>query len=443
MRCRHAWCLLLFPCLAPAQDTRAILERLERLERENQSLAEEVRSLKKEVAALRGTPPAQPPSPQPMEERVAVQETRTAELAQSKVESASRLPLRITGMALFNSFWTSRNSGDQQAPTTAASTAGRSAAGGSLRQSLLGVEFHGPRTVLGAQVSGWLMTDFFAGTGTPLNQLVRIRVASVKLDWQDTSFLVGQEKPIISAREPWSLAQVGVSAFTGSGNLWYWQPQARLEHRFRFGTGSGLRAQASIIQTNEGSTPLPAELSATLQRSRPGLEGRLEYWRGSADGARLEIAPGFHTSQTHVGGLSIPSRVYSIDWLLRPVRPVEFTGTYFAGENITPLGALRQGFTVYSTSNIRGVHTQSGWAQVALKITPRWTLNLFSGQQDDRNSDLLRGNIGKNLQWGANTVYQLAPNFLVALEGTNIRTTYLGQGTRQVNHYDLAFAYLF
>ena len=458
MPSRWSWlAVLALPLLLPAQETtadlRAILERLGRLEKENQTLIEEVRSLRREVASLRTVPtapaaaapgaaaPARPH--EQLEERVAVQESRTAELAQSKVESGSRFPLRITGMALFNSFWTSRHGGDQQAPTTASSTTGHASAGGSLRQSLLGLEFNGPRTVLGARLSGWLMTDFFAGSGTPLNQLVRIRVASMKLDWANTSFQVGQEKPLISAREPYSLSQVGISPLTGSGNLWYWQPQARVEQRFHLGRSAGLRAQASVIQTNEASTPVPSELTASLQRSRPGYEGRFEFWAGSSDGPRLEFAPGFHASATHVGGLSIPSRVYSIDWLARPIPRLEFTGTYFAGENVTPLGALRQGFTVFSNADIRAVHTRSGWGQLAFKVTPRWTINLFSGQQDDRNSDLLDGAIGKNVLWGWNTAYQLAPNFIVALEGTNIRTTYLGSGTRQVNHYDLAFAYLF
>ncbi|MCX6619860.1 MAG: hypothetical protein NTY38_02025, partial [Acidobacteria bacterium] len=131
------------------------------------------------------------------------------------------------------------------------------------------------------------------------------------------------------------------------------------------------------------------------------------------------------------------------DWLRRPVTRLDLTGTYFAGGKVTRLGALRQGFIVFPNGSIRGVHTRSGWAQLAFKATPKWTFNLFSGLQDDRNADLVRGSIGKNLQWGGNTAYQLTSNFIVALEGTNIRTTYLGSGTRQVNHYDLAFAYLF
>ena len=66
-----------------------------------------------------------------------------------------------------------------------------------------------------------------------LSRLMRLRVATVELDWGSTNLLVGQDKPILSPREPNSLAQVGVSPLTGAGNPWLWQPQARLEHRFQ------------------------------------------------------------------------------------------------------------------------------------------------------------------------------------------------------------------
>ena len=46
-----------------------------------------------------------------VEERLAVQETRTAELAETKVESAHRLPFRITGMALFNTYLNTNGGG--------------------------------------------------------------------------------------------------------------------------------------------------------------------------------------------------------------------------------------------------------------------------------------------------------------------------------------------
>jgi hypothetical protein len=89
------------------------------------------------------------------------------------------------------------------------------------------------------------------------------------------------------------------------------------------------------------------------------------------------------------------------------------------------------------------VHATGGWGQLALHPTSRLTFNLFTGQQDDRNRDLLPGFIAKNLAWGANAMYRLGPNVMAALEASQIRTNYLGTGVRLVNHYDLALAYLF
>ena len=73
----------------------------------------------------------------------------------------------------------------------------------------------------------------------------------------------------------------------------------------------------------------------------------------------------------------------------------------------------------------------------------RLDVHLFSGQQDDRNSDLVDGTIGKNLLFGGNVFFRLAPNLLLGPEVSQVRTVYVGQGTRLNNHYDLALGYLF
>lgn len=62
---------------------------------------------------------------------------------------------------------------------------------------------------------------------------------------------------------------------------------------------------------------------------------------------------------------------------------------------------------------------------------------------DDRNSYLRQGALGKNLVYGGNVFFNLAPNVIVALEATRTNSTYIGTGTLNNNHYDLALAYLF
>jgi hypothetical protein len=51
--------------------------------------------------------------------------------------------------------------------------------------------------------------------------------------------------------------------------------------------------------------------------------------------------------------------------------------------------------------------------------------------------------VAKNQSYGANIMYRLGSNILTSFESSQVRTTYLGSGTRINPHYDLAFAYLF
>ena len=62
---------------------------------------------------------------------------------------------------------------------------------------------------------------------------------------------------------------------------------------------------------------------------------------------------------------------------------------------------------------------------------------------DDANRELISGAIAKNLLFGGNAYFRLAPNVLVGFEASQLRTVYIGQGMRINNHYDLALAYLF
>jgi ribosomal protein L29 len=143
-RLRHGpaclfFCSLFLPGLLAAQtspEIREILDRLQRLERQNEALAEEVHELRKELAESRGQ---NAQAEAPVKEKVDVQEARTEELAQSKVGSSQHFPIRITGMALFNAFRNSKGSGGQEYPLFAW-PGSLASGGGSLRQTTIGLE---------------------------------------------------------------------------------------------------------------------------------------------------------------------------------------------------------------------------------------------------------------------------------------------------------------
>jgi hypothetical protein len=299
---------LLVPGILAAQtspEIREILDRLERLEQQNRTLSEEVHQLRQDLAAARGqTPPAAPSLADDLKDKVAIDDTRTEELDQTKVGASQRFPIRITGMALFNSFLNSQGSGGQQYPTFAW-PGSQPSAGGSFRQTTIGLEYSGPQTFLGGSVNGSVYMDFWGGSGAPLDQDFRIRTGSIEIDWSDRSIMAGLESPIFAPREPASLAQVAFAPLSGAGNLWLWIPQVRFEQKVRFGDESGLRAQIGVVQTSEGK-PYDAS-TAYVEPARPGVEGRFEFYQGAEGGRRIEIAPGFHTSVSHVEGISVPS----------------------------------------------------------------------------------------------------------------------------------------
>jgi len=448
--CRLSWLApLVWPLVVSAQtspEIAGILQRLDRLEQENRALTDEVRSLRAELAAARGpaaSAPAEAAAPKAsVDERLEIQEQRTAELAQTKVEASERFPIRLTGMALFNSFLDSRQNGGRDYPTVA-SAPGPGRAGATLHQTIVGLDYRGPVTLWGGAVHGSVYMDFFTGS-TAFDQYIRLRTGSLQIDWKTRSIVAGIEKPIFNPREPSSLAQVGVSPLTGTGNLWLWIPQVRFEQDFSVGPSNGMRAQVGVVQTREVS---PYDASAPpggVAPSRPGLEGRFEVFHKFDDERRLEIAPGFHFSSTHANGFSIPSNLFSVDWFLNPWQKLEFTGAFYSGQNVANLGTggINQGYAVYNRFAY-AVTSRGGWGQFTVHTVKRLDLHLFTGQMDDNNTRLGTGGIGKNLMVGVNFFYRLAPNVVLAPEISQLRTVYIGQGTRINNHYDLALAYYF
>ena len=85
---------------------------------------------------------------------------------QTKVESGSKYPLRVTGLILFNAFINRGSVDNIDLPEAALSnqnnTTGNGSAGASFRQTVLGLEGFGPR-IAGARTSANVDLDFFGG----------------------------------------------------------------------------------------------------------------------------------------------------------------------------------------------------------------------------------------------------------------------------------------
>jgi len=120
---------------------------------------------------------------------------------QTKIESGSKYPVRLTGLILFNGFLNKGVADNIDLPAYAllpTSTSGNGDLGGGLRQTILGVEGDGPH-IGGARTSANLNLDFFSsvsytGYGTSAG-VVRMRIASINFDWEADSLEVGLVQP--------------------------------------------------------------------------------------------------------------------------------------------------------------------------------------------------------------------------------------------------------
>ena len=181
------------------QDLTKILERLDRLQQEHRLLAEQVRDLRAQL----GTPPAAETAPGTFDEKVDIQQQRIQEQAQTKIESSQRFPIRLAGMALFNAFSNSKQSGGIDYPVVAAPT-GVGHDGATVRQTIIGLK-SAAQAIWGGKVRGSVYMVSSRATSPAM-----VRAHRHRIDWKNRSIMAGLEKPIFNPRGL-SAGQVGIS----------------------------------------------------------------------------------------------------------------------------------------------------------------------------------------------------------------------------------------
>ena len=206
----------------PAHDDSRVTASLNELQSEVRELKDLVQQLKQETAASRaemtrlrqeleaeraGLPGDSTSSSSQVDARVGHLEDEQQMLSgkvddqyQTKVESASKYRVRLSGVVLFNLFSNQGTVDNMDVPTLAYHSSGLDSSGsfgGTLRQSIFGLEVFGPQ-VMGAKTSG--NVNFDAGGGFPdvsngVNSgLLRLRTATMKFDWKNTDLVVGQDQ---------------------------------------------------------------------------------------------------------------------------------------------------------------------------------------------------------------------------------------------------------
>jgi hypothetical protein len=326
---------------------------------------------------------------------------KIAELHRDKVESASKYPVKLSGLILFNSYWNSGSLDIADLPSLAfRSSPGppSGSVGATLRQTVLGIDATGPK-IFGARTSAGVEIDFAGGSPTTSYGvdagLLRLRTAQINLDWGKTSLIVGQESPFFSPLSPTSYATVLEPAMAWSGNLWVWTPQIELEHRISLGPASALVLQGGLLDPLTEEVPVFEGRDATAGEATrvPAIAGRIAWDRLAARYPFTIGFGGYRAKQRYPSFNDIDSWTVNGDVKIPFGTHAELSGEWYDGQAVGGLGGGIWTSVVYPEavapySAIHPLRSTGGWVQLKVKPATRFEVNAAWGQDENFGSGL-------------------------------------------------------
>lgn len=408
-----------------------------------------------------------------LEDRVAALEDsaqllsgKVDEQYQTKVESASKYRVRLSGIVLFNLFSNRGVTDNQDVPNWANAPTPLDAKGNfgaTLRQSELGLEVFGPR-LAGARTSGNVQFDFSGGFPNAQNGvnfgLARLRIASMRLDWDDTSVVVGQDDLFLSPLSPTSFASLSIPQFAYAGNLWGWIPQVRVEHRFDLSSNQNITLQGGILDNLVGDLPYNQFLRAPQageRSSQPGFGFRVA-WTRNAFGLPLTLgAAGYYSRQDwgfnrHVDGWSGMT-----DWQIPLAPRLTLSGEFYRGLAVGGIGGgigrsvLFNGDPTLPSSQLRALDSMGGWSQLKVKATAKLEFNGAFGLDNPFSEDVRPfaaeqnyfGSLSQNRGTMVNFIYRPRSNLLLSTEYRHLKTYAIDSGHWSADQVNMMMGILF
>jgi uncharacterized coiled-coil protein SlyX len=509
----RVWTLILAISICPAQrlaaqtaNQEAVAQQIQKLSdsiARTQSLLDESQrqldEMRRQLAALQGqvaqgAPSAAAPVPEPapavsaespsvsnssasggdLRERESLNESEMATLDQEKVESASKYPVSITGLVLFNGFVNTR--AVDAAATPAVAIPGAGSTGASMRQTVLGFDARGPH-LFGARSFGDLRVDFDGfpapAGGYPSfydanSTLLRLRTAHASLLWSNTEAYFAFDRPILSAESPSSLTAVAEPPLAWSGNLWTWNPQFGVRRDLPLGSSSNMRLQAALLDV--GDAPLtafanaspyaaPAPASGAEQSRWPGVEARVALLGPDSDEQGNRIgAGGYFSPHRTAFGTSYDAWAGTLDGrLLLPAR-LQASASFYRGLALGGLGGGAYKDFVYkedvatSAVYLRPLDDVGGWTQLKEKMSERLELNAAFGIDNAFAGEVSRyavpgggfyENLARNRTYTGNVIFNPSAYLLFSLEYRHIASSPVGAAAAASNVIGIAAGYKF
>ena len=402
-----------------------------------------------------------------LEEDQQLLQAKVDEQHQTKVESAAKYRVKLSGIALFNVSGNSGTVDNQDVPNLALKPGALATSGSvsaTVRQSEIGLEVYGP-TLAGAQTSAHVNFDFMGGfSNTPngvTDNIVRLRTATMRMDWDRISVVGGQDAPFFSPLSPTSFASLGYPAFADAGNLWTWTPQLRVEHRVRLSDANFLLLQGGILDPLSGEAPYSQyyRVPQAGEKSRqPAVGSRLAWTHGAGEHALTLGIGGYYSRQDYAAGRTVHAWAGTADWTAPLGNRFALSGEFFRGRALGGLGAAQGRSVRYSglasdpTSTVSGLDVMGGWTQLKFKATEGIEFNAAFGQDNPFASDLHYyavpasydyTAVAKNQNAMFNVIFRPRSDLLFALEYRYLDTLQVTNNKNTAGTLNLSIGVLF
>jgi len=336
--------------------------------------------------------------------------------------------------------------------------------GATVRQSQLGFEVYGP-TVAGARGSADLHLDFFGGFPETANGaaagLVRLRTATMRLDWARTSIVVGQDTPFFSPLSPTSIASLGYPAFSYWGNLWMWIPQARVEHRLNLSESHSISLQGGFVDPLVGDIPYAQSYrtpQAGEKSRQPAYGSRVAWTHGDSDRTLTLASGGYYSRQNYGAGRTEDAWASTTDWNIPLGSRVAFSGEFYRGRALGGLGAAQDRSVLFSgpptdpNSSLIGLNSIGGWTQLKFKASEAIEFNGAYGEDNPFGRDLRHFSpttsytyvpARRNQSGLFNVIYRPRTDLLFSLEYRRLSTLKITNERNTAGHLNLGVGVLF
>lgn len=466
---------------AMKQQLASTQEQLNTYHRQLDNLEQKVVSLQQELAATQAgaltaaTVANLSDAVTKLQEEQAAEQTEIAVHEQTKVETGSRFPLKISGLVLFNANAIDGAVNNTTIPAIAVSRTNGVSNGSlkaSLSQTLLGLEGKGPE-IWGAQTYGDLHVDFFVEqTQTSSSSyfspagILRLRTAGVQIVWPQTTIQAGVEPLILAPHAPTSFLSIAEPAMSWSGNLWSWLPQLTVRQSFPVSEQKQFSLEGSLLDVpdspiNSSPTTSPYGPVSAAEHSRyPGVALRSAYlWNGARKdsiGVGGYWSPHSYGASGHIDGQAVTG-----DWFLSLPAHLSFSGQVYHGAGLGGLnnGAYKDivpvaGTDEYGISYIRyhAFRDQGGWTQLGWNANGRMEFNLAFGEDSGDSNQLRHSNyygtysytgLVRNQTSLANIIYRPHSSIIFSTEYRKVNSWQIMGRKNQAQVFGLAAGYQF